>query len=291
MKFLKFLFILLFFQQFFFTISFLQEVIYLSTNVEQQNNELKTFLSVDDFIHSKEYKRLKTKIVKKFCKFKPTLWGTNLPGVKTKLNTTDRVIALTFDACGNPGSFGYDEELINFLIQENIPATLFLNGKWIDVNPHIAKQLSTNPLFEIGNHGLEHKPCSVNSNTAYGIQGTKNIEELIDEVELNSEKLKKLTGKKPRYFRSGTAHYDDVSVKIITYLGYEIVNFTVNGDYGATAKKEVVKRNIVNAPNGAIILLHMNHPQRETAEGVMLAVSELKHTNIRFVKLSDYPLK
>lgn len=261
------------------------------TYIEHENDELKNILSIENFRSSKDYLKLKNKIIKKFCKLQPTLWGMNIPGVKTKLDTNDNVIALTFDACGNPGSFGYDEELINFLIQENIPATLFLNGRWIDANPHIVKQLVSNPLFEIGNHGLEHKPCSVNGNSAYGIKGTQNIDELVDEIELNSEKLKRLMGKKPRYFRSGTAHYDDISVKIITYLGYEIINFTINGDYGATAKKEVVKRNIVSAPNGAIILLHMNHPERETAEGVIMAIPELKNRGIKFVKLSDYPLE
>ncbi len=259
--------------------------------IHLQNHELKNLLSIQDFKNSEKYIKFKNKIVKKFCRLQPTLWGMNLPEVKTKLDTNDKVIALTFDACGNPGSLSYDEELINFLIKENIPATLFLNGKWIDANPYIAKQLANNPLFEIGNHGLEHKPCSVKGYTAYGIKGTQNIEELVDEVELNNEKIRRLTGKKTKYFRSGTAHYDDVSIKIIKYLGYEIVNFTVNGDYGATASKEVVKRNIMNAPNGAIILLHMNHPERETAEGVMMAIPELKRLGVRFVKLSDYPLK
>lgn len=40
----------------------------------------------------------------------------------------DGRIALTLDACGG----GFDAELIQFLIQQRIPATLFVTKKWLD---------------------------------------------------------------------------------------------------------------------------------------------------------------
>jgi peptidoglycan/xylan/chitin deacetylase (PgdA/CDA1 family) len=263
--------------------------VYNQQNLDEEN--IKKLLSNETIVKNKDYIKLKKQVVKKFSKTKPTQWGMFIPGVKTQLDTNDKVIALTFDACGNPGSFGYDAELIDFLIKENIPATLFLNGKWIDANLPIVEQLISNPLFEIGNHGTEHKPCSVDGRSAYKIEGTKNVEEVFDEIELNGRKIELLIKKKPKFFRSGTAHYDDVAVKIANYLGYEIVNFTINGDYGATASKEQVMNNLLKAKNGAIILLHMNHPEKETAEGVMLAIPQLKQLGYKFVKLSDYPLK
>ena len=263
--------------------------VYNQQNLDEEN--IKKLLSNETIVKNKDYIKLKKQVVKKFSKTKPTQWGMFIPGVKTQLDTNDKVIALTFDACGNPGSFGYDAELIDFLIKENIPATLFLNGKWIDANLPTVEQLINNPLFEIGNHGTEHKPCSVDGRSAYKIEGTKNVEEVFDEIELNGRKIELLIKKKPKFFRSGTAHYDDVAVKIANYLGYEIVNFTINGDYGATASKEQVMNNLLKAKNGDIILLHMNHPEKETAEGVMLAIPQLKQLGYKFVKLSDYPLK
>jgi peptidoglycan/xylan/chitin deacetylase (PgdA/CDA1 family) len=41
-------------------------------------------------------------------------------------------VALTLDAC--TGHF--DEDLIEFLIRNRIPATLFVTKKWLDANPH-----------------------------------------------------------------------------------------------------------------------------------------------------------
>ncbi|CRK81965.1 polysaccharide deacetylase family protein [Neobacillus massiliamazoniensis] len=61
-------------------------------------------------------------------------WGENVTGVRTRLNTTDKVIALTFDACGGKNGNGYDVDLIDYLREQQIPATLFINSSWIDAN-------------------------------------------------------------------------------------------------------------------------------------------------------------
>ena len=97
----------------------------------------------------------------KFAGQKPKLWGSNsIPGVRTRFATKEKAVALTFDACGPDG--GYDAALIDFLIARSIPATLFLNGRWIDKNPGIFQKLASNPLFEIANHGTRHKPLFCN---------------------------------------------------------------------------------------------------------------------------------
>lgn len=232
----------------------------------------------------------RNKIITKYGKLIPKKWGENFPETKTKLDTKDLVLALTFDACGSKTD-GYDSALINFLIQEKIPATLFVTARWIDKFPKEFETLSKNELFEIGNHGLNHRPCSVSGKSAYGIKGTKSAGEVFDEAELNALKIQEITNKKPKYFRSGTAHYDEVAVKIINDLGYEIVGFNVNGDYGATKNKEEIKNILLKAEPGSIIIFHMNRPEKETAEGIKETIPELKKRGVRFVKLSDYPLK
>lgn len=66
--------------------------------------------------------------------------GLKITGVLTRLATKDKVIALTFDACGGKGGSGYDRKLIDYLIKENIPATLFINARWIDANKGESQQ-------------------------------------------------------------------------------------------------------------------------------------------------------
>jgi peptidoglycan/xylan/chitin deacetylase (PgdA/CDA1 family) len=176
--------------------------------------------------------QLKDMIICKYQNLNPTQWGEHIPGVITKINTREKVIALTFDACGNPDSLGYDKDLIDYLVKENIPATLFINARWIDANHDTFMQLATNPLFEIENHGYLHKPLSVTGKSAYDILGTRNAGEVADEVLLNNQKIENLTDRKPVYFRTGTAYYDEVAVKIIYDLGLKPIGFDTLGDAG-----------------------------------------------------------
>ena len=225
-----------------------------------------------------------------FAGQRPKLWGSNnIPGVRTRFVTKEKAVALTFDACGPDG--GYDAALIDFLIARSIPATLFLNGRWIDKNPGIFQKLASNPLFEIANHGTRHKPLSVTGRSVYGINGTRNIAEVVAEVEINARKIESLTGIRPRFFRSGTAFYDDISVKIANRLGHEVAGYSVLGDAGATYSRAQVKKALLSAKQGDIILLHMNRPKGMTAEGTKDGVQELLAKGYRFVKLEGSDLK
>jgi len=239
------------------------------------------FVCVKDVL-ALDIKKLESKV--------PKLWSENVPGVKTHLDTQDSVVALTLDACGSKTD-SYDEKLINYLIKEKIPATLFICGRWIDKNPEIFKKLASNKLFEIGNHGLKHKPCSVNGKAIYGIEGTKNVKEVIDEIELNAKKIFSITGHAPRYYRSGTAYYDEVALALAQELGFEVVGFSVLGDKGASLSAQEVEKVVSSSKIGSIIIAHMNHPESCTAEGLIAAIPKLKQQGIRFVKLSEYNLK
>lgn len=224
----------------------------------------------------------------KYQTTKPNRWGEKMPGIISKLPTEEKVIALTFDACGGKNGSGYDFELIQFLQQNQIPATLFLNARWIHSHPELTKQLASNPLFEIENHGSEHRPLSVNGRTIYGIQGTKSVDQVIQEVMTNHHLIKQLTGIPPRFFRSGTAYYDDIAIQITNQLGEQIAGFDITGDAGATYNKEQVKNTILQARPGAIVLLHMNMPQSDTAEGLKEAIPLLKKQGYRFVRMDQY---
>jgi peptidoglycan/xylan/chitin deacetylase (PgdA/CDA1 family) len=80
--------------------------------------------------------------------------------------TSQKMVALTFDADMTPGMLRelkskkvaswYDERVIETLRQQQVPATLFLTGLWIEAYSAATKELSANPLFELGNHSYSH---------------------------------------------------------------------------------------------------------------------------------------
>ncbi|WP_406348197.1 polysaccharide deacetylase family protein [Streptomyces sp. NBC_00144] len=229
--------------------------------------------------------------VARYGSARPTTWGFDAPGVLTalppSLPRSQRAIALTFDACGGPGGSGYDKDLIGFLRSRKVSATLFINSRWIDAHPTVFRELADDPLFEIANHGTRHRPLSVSGRSAYGIPGTRDAGEVYDEVAGNHTELTRLLGRAPRYFRSGTAYYDDVASRIVGALGERPVSFTVNGDGGATFTPEQVHTTVVAARPGSIVIGHMNQPTGGTAEGFATAVPQLLASGHHFIRLSD----
>jgi peptidoglycan/xylan/chitin deacetylase (PgdA/CDA1 family) len=230
---------------------------------------------------------LRSRLSKRYGNAEPKQWSEKLPGVTTKLSGGRKEIALTFDACGSKND-GFDAKLIDFLVKEKVPATLFICGRWIDKYPDIFKELAKNPLFEIENHGLNHKPASVSGRIAYKINGTANVAELVDEIELNARKIESITGRKPKYFRAGMAYYDEVAVQVVQSLGIIPAGFSVLGDAGATFTKAQVEKALLDARAGDIVICHMNHPGRGTAEGVIAAVPELRSRGYKFVTLENH---
>ena len=234
---------------------------------------------------------LKKQVTARFSGAAPAMWGDRVAGVRTRLDTNDMVIALTLDACGSANGKGIDAGLMEFLNVNQIPATLFVNGRWIDANPELFRQLAANPLFEIANHGIHHKPASITGRSVYGINGTKNVAEVVDEIELNARKIEAISGTRPTLYRSGTAYYDEIAVQISRDLGHEVAGYSLLGDAGATWSAAQVTAALLKATPGDIALLHMNHPEAGTGAGIIAAVPELQRRGFRFVRMSEYPLK
>lgn len=224
-------------------------------------------------------------IVKEFAGRKPKKFDIFVPGVVSKGR---QHIALTFDACGG-GKLGngYDAKLIELLEHHEVPATLFLNGRWIAANPKIAADLAANPLFELANHGWEHRPLTVAGQSAYGIKGTASPGDAYDEVVRGLDALADLTGVRSPYFRPGTAWMDDVAVDIAARLGVSIIAFSINGDAGATAPRATVAANFGRAKSRTITLAHFNRPEHDTAEGLAKALPKLLDAGRTFAKLTD----
>ncbi len=237
------------------------------------------------------YQQQRGEIVARYSSARPLQWGETVAGVRTRIRGGEKLIALTLDACGSPRGMGVDSRLLEFLERERIPATLFINARWIEPNRAVFDRLARNPLFEIANHGYGHRPASVTGRSAYGISGTKSVAEVVDEIELNARKIEQITGVRPRFYRSGTAYYDEVAVRVAGELGHQVAGFSVLGDAGATFSAGQVKKALLGAHGGDIVILHMNHPESGTAAGVIEALPELQKRGYRFVRLSDVDLE
>ncbi|WP_104697359.1 MULTISPECIES: polysaccharide deacetylase family protein [unclassified Helicobacter] len=233
-----------------------------------------------NFLQAVELKSIKEKYRDKT----PVFWGYEHQGIISKIKTNKPIIFLTLDACSGE----YDKRIIDLLQKEKIPAILFVNTRWIENHQLALQEIAKNPLFSIQNHGNSHKPLSIEGKSAYQIEGTKNIQEVYEEIILSDELITHLTGKKPTLFRSGTAYYDDVAIAIAKDLGYKIIGFDVIGDGGATFDKEQILLQAQKVTNGSILIYHFNHPQKDTYEGLKSVIKILKEKGFLFKSLIDY---
>jgi len=264
------------------------------SSASSQNAEYfinRTFLKMLD--SDPAYVKLKKKVVAEFIHSQPGHWGEFVKGVDEDICTQKKYIAFTFDGCGGRHGNGFDKELIDFLNSENITATLFVTGKWIDANFKTFLRLSRDTLFEIENHGLNHIPCSIDGESEYGIHGTLNVAAAFDEIEANARKIEAITKHKPRFYRSATAFIDEVCARMAGQLGITAISFQVlSGDAVPFTPVTVIEENVLKTIKpGAIIIMHFNHPEWYTYESMREIVPKLRKMGYKFVRLNGFPLK
>jgi peptidoglycan/xylan/chitin deacetylase (PgdA/CDA1 family) len=76
------------------------------------------------------------------------------PKQNIRIKTDEKVLYLTFDTCPTNE---VDYQILNWLVENKIPATIFLNIKWFKNNEDKNLTFLKSDQFEIGGHGFEHK--------------------------------------------------------------------------------------------------------------------------------------
>lgn len=218
-------------------------------------------------------------------------FGLEVKGIQLGLPASVRAAALTFDACGGTNGEGYDGALIDALRKHRAPATLFINQRWARANMGLVRELAADPLFEIANHGTTHAPLASRGQAAYGIPGTASIGAAYDEIIDNQRFLADTFGIHSKFFRSGTAHKDELGAALCRELGLVPMNFTVNLDAGATFTAASVAAQTMQLGAGDVGIGHFNRPSSGTARGMATALpgllDSLESAKLRLLTLSE----
>jgi peptidoglycan/xylan/chitin deacetylase (PgdA/CDA1 family) len=268
-------------------------VLYLNaTSVAQEAKVYANEAYLKKLMSDSAYLHLRNKTISEFSHANPGKWGEFVKGVDEDIDTGKKIVAFTFDACGGKKGNGYDKELIDYLRVEKIPATLFVTGKWIDANFIEFLELSKDTLFEIENHGFNHKPCTLKGDSIYGIHGTKDIADAFDEIEANAFKIEALTHRFPHYYRSATAFTDEGATAMAAALNITTISFQVlSGDAIKRNPASEIESNVLKAVTpGAIIIMHFNHPEWNTFEAMVKIIPVLKEKGYSFVRLGNSKL-
>lgn len=201
----------------------------------------------------------------------------------------DKKVALTLDACSGK----FDNDLIEFLIRNKIPATIFATKKWLTHNPEGISIIKAHlDLFDVEDHGEKHIPAIIGiDRKVYGIPGEPDVIHLRREVIEGARAVEKATGVAPHWYRAATAEYDPQAIEEIDKLGFKIAGFSVNADHGATSKKITIEKRLEHVKAGDVIIAHMNKPASDTAEGLAVGLAYLIKAGFIFVRLDQVELK
>ncbi len=219
-----------------------------------------------------------------------------ISGVFSYASTTKKVVALTFDADMTPKMLKelksgkvnswYNSAVIATLKKEHVPATLFLTGMWIEAYPVTTKELSKDPLFELGNHSYSHggfrAPC-------YGLNITKESNDNL-EIEKTDMLLKKYTTTYVKLFRFPGLCFDSEDIKKVEKQGYVVIGGNVHGGDGFQKNVDKIVYAVVNHVHpGSVVILHMHGgpDAPQTANALPLIVQKLRAKGFTFVKVSD----
>jgi peptidoglycan/xylan/chitin deacetylase (PgdA/CDA1 family) len=200
------------------------------------------------------------------------------------LPANQRAVALTLDAC--PGHF--DERIAHVLVEQRIPATIFVTALWIAHNPAgLALLLAHRDLFSLQNHGARHIPPVLGDHPIYGLQPAGTLDAVRREVAEGAAAVTAATGIPPRWYRGATGLYSPEAMALIEHMGFAIGGYALNSDFGASLPAVVVASRIAHAQPRSVIIGHINQPMRASGAGIAEGVQMLRHQGMQFVHLDD----
>lgn len=193
-------------------------------------------------------------------------------------------VAITLDACMGQT----DHRILDVLVSERIPATIFATKRWIDNNPDAVKTLAAHPdLFDIEDHGRNHVPAVTGSEKPYGIAPAGTLAAVDDEVNGGAEAIRAAFGRQPKWFRGATALYTPDAMTEIGTLGFRVAGFSLNADFGASASAATAKSRLDSAKDGDVVIAHINQPKRASGKGIAEGLLDLKSRGYHFVRLDE----
>ncbi len=189
-------------------------------------------------------------------------------------------VAITFD----DGPSKYTKKILDVLKKEKVKATFFLVGKHAEKYPDVARRIAGEG-HEIGSHSYEHIQLSL-----------RTAKTLVGQIDKSETAIKKITGKKPKYFRPPRGTYDQKLRALLVEMGYKITLWSVSThDWRNPGTDAIVSRATRNLKNGDIILLHDSGgllksegmSRQQTIDALPTIIKKIKKKKLRAVRISE----
>jgi len=197
-----------------------------------------------------------------------------------RLPTSERVLALTFDACEQQRTMKLDTGISNYLVAHRIPFTLFLSGRFVQDNAEAVKALAALDFVELENHSWDH-PNRMQLLSDDAVR---------DEILKADSEIVQVAGRRTAFFRFPATSYDARTLAIAEGLGFRVVHYrweSGDPDPHETADR-IVRETLEAVRPGDILIHHINGRGWHTAEALPRLLAGLQDKGYRFVLLKDF---
>lgn len=190
-------------------------------------------------------------------------------------NTEKPYIYLTFD-----GGYeaGYTEKILEVLKQNEVKATFFITGHYLNTSPDLVKRMIDEGHI-IGNHTVNHKSMP-------DIDNETIKKEVMDLHTAVYEKF----GYEMKYIRPPKGEYSERTIDYTNSLGYKTVMWSFaydDWDENKQGREEYGKKKILdNVHNGEVMLLHST--SKDNSNILDYCIKEIKNMGYEFKSLDEF---
>ena len=210
--------------------------------------------------------------------FRPP-FGKNM----VRLNTDQRIVALTYDDGPNPP---YTGQLLNVLAKHNVKATFFMIGNRIERYPETVRRVITEG-HEVGNHTYSH-PVLGFLPPSYVQRQIERTDDLLQQYDIAKDSVFRA----PLLTRFLPVAY--VLAKLDrTHISCNVWSWDWTTQNPDKITETVLKQTLSSTGAGSIIVLHDGKAENKkanrsgTIEATDRIITALKQDGYQFVRLSD----
>ncbi len=193
----------------------------------------------------------------------------------TSVNTTSKVVALTFD----DGADGANtNKILDILAKNNVKATFFLTGSGANHHPQYIKNIAAKG-HQLGNHSYSHPDFTKLTAT-----------QMKTELDRTEAIVKSLTGKTTKpIFR---APFGAVNSAVLNGVGAAGYGYTIQWnidtiDWKGLTASQINTKVQTNIKPGSIVLMHTGAGAPGTPLALPTMISQLKAKGYKFVTVSQ----
>ncbi|WP_066288896.1 polysaccharide deacetylase family protein [Bacillus sp. FJAT-29937] len=167
----------------------------------------------------------------------------------------------------------YLTDMLTTLKKHNVSASFFLEGKWAQKNPELAKMIEE-AGHEIGNHSYS-QPNMAKIPTSI----------MKEEIQKTNEVIQAITDKPVQWFSPPSGSFREETIQIALQEGLRTVLWSVDtADLKKPSEEELLNRVMGKVHNGAIILMHPTSPTEKSLDQLII---QLKNRDFQIGTVSD----